>query len=175
MSANSFLPVCISPFWFISAAFCFSWTSSRSTKLMWKKQNLSIFALWERDMDGVAKAAPCNQAFLVQKDCIQAVITQPFHSPPRFLQELFSLASGAPMEIGAFGGGLHGRVHPWMEIIVDECWRRLFFWAVVSCHTLQRAGCCQRWLQLYQMGFSAVSWCENVFWLWNVFWDPTSR
>lgn len=55
-------------------------------------------------MDGVAKAAPCNQAFLVQKDCIQAVISQPFHSPPRFLQELFSLVSGAPMEIGTFGG-----------------------------------------------------------------------
>lgn len=143
-----------------------------------KKLNLSIFALWERDMDGVAKAAPCNQAFFVQKDCIQAVISQPFHSPPPSLSPGTVLTCFWSTDGNTYfrgGGQLHGCVHPWMEIIADESWRLLFFWAVLSCHTLQRAGCCQRWLQLYQMSFSAVSWCEIVLWLWNVFWDPTSR
>lgn len=49
----------------------------------------------------MANAAQRNQPLLVRRDCIQAVISQPFHC---FLQELFSLVSPGLMEIGAFRG-----------------------------------------------------------------------
>lgn len=112
-SSFLFLTAGISPFWFVSADFCFTWTIQKPprslltcswpTKLLLKKRGGMRSMEWGSRQ--VGNAAHGNQPSLVQKSCILTVISQHFHFPLLpLLQELVSPASHALVGMGGLQG-----------------------------------------------------------------------